>query len=74
MEARLDVPISLNDSFQNAAGTVAWEFMAEEYPVSPDDPPKTGESGGALPFALLTAASGLLIIGLIAFRRRQKCQ
>lgn len=45
LEALLEVPLSLDDTYQEAMGTIRWRFIVEEYPVEPEDPkpPVTGE-------------------------------
>lgn len=70
----LEVPIELDDSFQNAVGNVLWEFRAEEYPVENTDPgqPKTGD---ILDTGLwLTAGTAAMLLAMIIFTemRRRK--
>lgn len=69
----LEVPLSLDDTYQNAEGAIRWEFMAEEQPVSPDDPriPQTGDISNLWLLALILAASGILVIVLLVFRKKK---
>ncbi len=38
LDLTLEVPIEMDNRFQNAVGKITWEFMAEEYEAEPDDP------------------------------------
>lgn len=65
LDLTLDVPLTLDNSYQDAVGVLDWEFMAVEYPVEPSDPqpPKTGGSYMILPaVAVLLAAAVVLFI------------
>ena len=41
----LDVPVELDNTYQQQIGYLDWEFMIEEYEIAPTDPepPKTGD-------------------------------
>ncbi len=57
----LDVPVTLDNDFQQQIGFLDWEFMIEEYEIEPTDPqPPTGDD------AQLWRWSGLLIFSLAA--------
>ena len=70
----LDIPVELDDRFQNAVGYLDWEFKVEEFRISPDDPelPSTGDTakpyiwGGAMAVTL-----GVLIV-LVARRKKKE--
>ena len=42
----LDVPVELDNAYQQQIGYLDWEFMIEEYEIEPTDPepPKTGDN------------------------------
>lgn len=72
LDVTLDVPVTLDNAFQNQIGYLDWEFKIEEFPAEPDDPqpPQTGDTaslglwiGGAI-----LSASGLII--LIIYRKK----
>ncbi len=46
LDVMLNVPVSLDNKFQNQIGYLDWEFRIEEFPVEPDDPeaPQTGDT------------------------------
>ena len=56
----VNVPLSLDNRFQNAIGYLDWEFKVEELPISPEDPkaPQTGDENNLLLW------SSLLILGV----------
>lgn len=66
LEALLEVPITLDDTYQDAMGTIRWVFTVEEYPIEPTDPkpPVTGEQSaiGWYVAALALAAAGLIVL------------
>lgn len=72
LNVRLDVPVTLGNEFQEQVGYLDWQFMVEEFPVSPDDPkpPQTGDMGLALPVALM--AGSLVIIFFLLLAKRKK--
>lgn len=73
LDLALEVPTELGDAFQNASGTLIWEFRAEELPVEPTDPqpPQTGESAvTGLYVGASFAGVGLLLLLLTARRKR----
>ena len=66
LEALLEVPLTLDDTYQDAMGTIRWVFTVEEYPIEPTDPkpPVTGEQSaiGWYVAALALAAAGLIVL------------
>ena len=60
----LDVPVTLDNAYQEQVGYLTWEFMVIEYPVGPDDPqpPQTGDTTNlVVPVVLM----GVCVVGLI---------
>ncbi len=58
----LDVPVELDNQYQQRIGYLDWEFMIEEYEIEPTDPepPKTGDD------SLLWLWTGLMAVSLCA--------
>lgn len=38
LNVNLEVPITMGNDYQERIGALDWQFMAEEYPLNPDDP------------------------------------
>ena len=73
LEVTLQMPVSLDNSFQDAVGQIEWEFRVEEMLVSPDDPhPPTGRRSDFLLWTAVLAGSVLLLIILLFARKRQR--
>lgn len=72
LKVTLDVPVEMDNRFQNAVGYLDWQFMVEELPVEPSDPqpPKTGDI--ILRYALIMAASGVALLILLLWYRKKK--
>ena len=74
MDVKLDVPIEMGNDFQNAIGTLNWEFKVEELEVEPTDPqpPRTGGSANiGLYIGLCAASAGMLIFLLLAAKKKK---
>ena len=75
LDVTLEVPVTLDNLFQEKIGYLDWEFMIEEFPVEPDDPkpPLTGDDFNIGLYLSLVIGSGLiLIILLLIWYRKQK--
>ena len=74
LDVTLDVPITLDNHFQDAVGYLNWQFKVEELPVSPDDPkpPKTGDNVNIFLWLLLMGSGSAMIVVLLAARRRKE--
>jgi len=70
----LDVPVELDNTFQEQVGLLDWEFMIEEYPVEPTDPepPKTGDESPIWVWAALMGLSLFAFILLLVLLKRGK--
>lgn len=71
LKVTLSVPIEMGNDFQNAVGTLNWQFMVEELPISPTDPIiKTGDAAYPLAWLALMALSGAGAAFILARRRK----
>ena len=86
----LSVPLTLDNSFQDAVGSLEWQFMAEDMSVSPSPTPspfptprptrnplspvKTGDSASLLWPVLALVSAALLVPSLLILRRGSKHQ
>lgn len=76
LDVILDVPVELDNEFQNKIGYLDWEFMIEEFPVEEGDPkpPQTGDNSNiGLWFAIMICSLFMMII-LLVWRKRDKEQ
>ncbi len=71
----LDVPVELDNQYQQQIGYLDWEFMIEEYEIEPTDPepPKTGDDSQLWLWTglMIMSLCGLIIL-LLAWKRREK--
>lgn len=69
----LEVPTSLDTTFEKEVGYLDWEFMVEELPIEKDDP-KTGEPFpyGMVAAAVLAIGSAMILLWLIVTKRRKQ--
>ena len=74
LDVTLNVPVELDNEFQNKIGYLNWEFMIEELPVEEGDPkpPQTGDNSHmGLWFALMISSLAMIII-LFVWRKKDK--
>lgn len=73
LKVTLDIPVALDNGFQQSVGYLDWEFMAEEYPIEATDPVNP-ETGDAFPlwvwFALMGLSLCVIILMLMAWREK----
>ena len=74
LDVRLDVPITLENRFQDAIGYLDWQFKVEERPAESDDPkpPQTSDNSNVFRYFLITVCSGFSLVILLAIKRRKK--
>lgn len=70
----LDVPVELDNMFQEKIGYLDWEFMIEEYEIEPTDPepPKTGDESNLVLWTVLMAGSAIGLFLLLLLSRKKK--
>ena len=74
LDVSLDVPVELDNRFQNQVGYLDWEFMIEELEIEPTDPepPKTGDDSNALLWFGLMFGSAAALFLLILLKKKKK--
>lgn len=74
LDVTLNVPVELENEFQNQIGKLDWEFKIEEFPIESSDPqsPDTGDDFQIGLWIALMACSLLLIIILLVWRKKDK--
>ena len=72
LDVTLDVPVTLDNAFQNKIGFLDWEFMIEEFPIEPDDPkpPLTGDNSQTGLFLTLAISSLAIFVLLFLWRKK----
>lgn len=76
LNVTLDVPLTLGNAFQDAAGYLEWQFKAEELPVSPDDPrpPDTGYENNTVLWLAVTAVACAALLAILLVLRKRKAR
>lgn len=74
LDVTLNVPIELDNDFQNKIGYLDWEFMIEEFPVEDTDPkpPQTGDNSIFELWVAIMLCSGAMLIILLVWRKKDK--
>ena len=85
LNVNLEVPITMGNDYQERIGALDWQFMAEEFPLNPDDPStptdpdgpddhnktKTGDDSNMLVYGLIAlAALGGAAVVIVTRRRK----
>lgn len=76
LDATLNVPVELDNSYKNRIGYLDWEFMIEELPVEGTDPkpPFTGDSTSITLWIVLISSIVLMFILVLIWRKKNKEQ
>lgn len=69
--ATLQIPLTLDNQYQDAIGYLDWEFKAEEFPVDDIEAPETGDDSSLLPYIGIGAVALVGIIVLLAKKRSE---
>ena len=72
LDVTLNVPVELDNEFQNKIGYLDWEFMVEEMPVDPSDPKPTGDNPNYAVWFIIFVAILLLLVLLKKRRNEEK--
>ncbi len=75
LDVTLNVPIELDDKYQESKGSFDWQFKVEELPIEPDDPkaPQTGDTSNLYLYIALALISGCAII-FLCFTKKRKAE
>lgn len=73
LELTLDVPVTLDNGFQDAVGYLDWQFKVEELPIEPDDP-KPPQTGDNIKTVLMIAGAAVVVLAvfLVIFAKRRR--
>lgn len=74
LDVTLNVPVELDNEFQNKIGYLDWEFMIKEFPIEESDPkpPKTGDDSNIGLWLALMLGSLIMLIVLLFWRKKDK--
>ena len=74
LDVTLNVPVTLDNEFQNKIGYLDWGFMIKEFPIEEGDPkpPQTGDKSHLGVWFALMLASGAMVIILLFWRKKDK--
>ncbi len=72
LEVTLEVPLELDDKYENAVGFLDWEFKSEEFPPEPDDPTPTGDGSQIAIFAGVAVLAVVAIVAVVYKTKRRE--
>lgn len=74
LDVILEVPITMDNDYQNEIGYIDWEFKVEELPIESTDskPPQTGDTSNIFLYSGLMVFSLVGLIVLLATKRRKQ--
>lgn len=73
LNVRLEVPVDLDNEFQQAIGYLDWQFKVEELPVEPDDPHvDTGDTTNITLYCVAAAVCVLALAVCIVLLKKKK--
>lgn len=67
----LEVPVSMDNRFQEAVGYLDWEFLVEEFPIEDSDP-KTGDTIGYYVAMMAGSAAGICLLLFLWWKKKKK--
>ncbi len=72
LDVTLEVPITMNDDYQNQIGYLDWEFKIEEIPIDPDNP-STGDNSDIMLYGglLVISIAGMFLLLILSKRKKQ---
>lgn len=72
LDVTLDVPLELDNKYQNEIGYLDWQFMIEEFPVEVSDPqpPKTGDDSNIGLWTSFMCSSLIVMFILLTWRKK----
>ena len=74
LDVTLNVPITMDNEFQEEIGYLDWQFMVEEFPIEPDIPlvPDTGDDSNVMLWVfLMLIAVGMLVTAVEVVKKRK---
>ena len=73
LDLKLEVPATLGNEFQNAVGTLDWQFKVEELPIEKDDPaPVTGENSHVLLWVIIAVIMVAILAVCVLLGKKKK--
>ena len=73
LNVTLNVPVTMENRFQDAVGKLEWQFKAEELPIEPTDPiPETGDTSIVRQLAAVCSISAGLMLILMVTKKKNK--